>query len=149
MQSEKEFDSESIPKSSLEEKSKEECLQWIKTEPSPPVLEKEPSVAEKETLNSESKIVDCCYTPTDFQNDKCDSLSIKKEVIQEDEEPADNTISKGIEQTVYKQENMETEEEIVSEQTVLSEEKTDNSNTSKMPDLVKEHQENVPAFPII
>lgn len=144
-QSEKELDeTDSVSKSLLEEKSKEECLQWIKTEPSPPVLEKEPSIVDRDTVDSESRIVEPCYTPVDSQNEKCDSLPIKKEIIQEDENPSNNSNSEKIEQKVCKQENMETEE-TVSEQTVLSEEKNDDSsNTSKMPDLVKEHQENVP-----
>lgn len=144
-QSEKELDeSDSISKSLLEEKGKEECLQWIKTEPSPPVLEKEPSIVDRDTVDSESRIAERCYTPIDSQNEKCDSLPIKKEIIQEDENPSNNSNSEKIEQKVCKQENMETEE-TVSEQTVLSEEKNDDSsNTSKMPDLVKEHQENVP-----
>lgn len=144
-QSEKELDeTDSVSKSLLEEKSKEECLQWIKTEPSPPVLEKEPSIVDRDTVDSESRIVEPCYTPVDSQNEKCDSLPIKKEIIQEDENPSNDSNSEKIEQKVCKQENMETEE-TVSEQTVLSEEKNDDSsNTSKMPDLVKEHQENVP-----
>lgn len=137
-------ETDSVSKSLLEEKSKEECLQWIKTEPSPPVLEKEPSIVDRDTVDSESRIVERCYTPVDSQNEKCDSLPIKKEIIQEDENPSNNSNSENIEQKVCKQENMETEE-TVSEQTVLSEEKNDDSsNTSKMPDLVKEHQENVP-----
>lgn len=135
---------DSIPKNSLDEKSKEECLQWIKTEPLPPVLEKEPLITDKETLDSESKVVESCYTPTDSQSEKCDSLSIKKEIIQEDEEPANSNITESVEQTVCKQENTVIEKESVSDQTVLSEEKTDDSCISKMPDLVKEHQENVP-----
>lgn len=135
---------DSVSKSLLEEKSKEECLQWIKTEPSPPVLEKEPSIVERDTADSESRIVERCCTPVDSQIEKCDSLPIKKEIIQEDEHPSNNSNSEKIEQKVCKQENMETEE-TVSEQTVLSKEKNDDSsNTSKMPDLVKEHQENVP-----
>lgn len=137
-------ETDSVSKSLLEEKSKEECLQWIKTEPSPPVLEKEPSIVDRDTVDSESRIVEPCYTPVDSQNEKCDSLPIKKEIIQEDENPSNNSNSEKIEQKVCKQENVETEE-TVSEQTVLSEEKNDDSsNTSKMPDLVKEHQENVP-----
>lgn len=135
---------DSVSKSLLEEKSKEECLQWIKTEPSPPVLEKEPAIVERDTADSESRIVERCCTPVDSQIEKCDSFPIKKEIIQEDEQPSNNSNSEKIEQKVCKQENMETEE-TVSEQTVLSEEKNDDSsNTSKMPDLVKEHQENVP-----
>lgn len=143
-QSEKEPDeADSVSKSLPEEKSKEECLQWIKTEPSPPVLEKEPSI-DRDTADSESRIVERCYTPVDSQNEKCDSLPIKKEIIQEDENPSNNSNSEKVEQKVCKQENMETEK-TMSEQTVLSEEKNDdNSDTSKMPDLVKEHQENVP-----
>lgn len=145
LKSEKEAEeTETASKCSIEENNKE-ALQWIKKEPLPPVLEKETLDIDikKNESDSESKVSDQLFTPADLSNEKCDSISIKKEVVHE-EDSINNCDTEKTEQKVFKSEDIKANV-IVSEQPVLSEAKTDDcSNTSKMPDLVEEGHENVP-----
>lgn len=120
-------------------------MQWIKTEPSPPVLEKEVIEPVKDASKSVEKceLFDLQTTSTDTPVEKCDVVSIKKEITQDDEN-VNNCDTSEIEQKVFKSETLESNE-IISEQPQLSEEKNDDSSdSSRMPELVQESHENVP-----
>lgn len=141
-QTEKDADDvpEKIPDSVFEGKA-DDKVQWIKTEPVPPVLEKETSdlqnsmdsVAEKDHLQ---------YSPAKSCEEECEKIIIKKEVTQEEEPVNDCDISESEQKLVIKVENMEKKKDNF-EDLVLPEENA-YSNTSKMPDLVEEHHVNVP-----
>lgn len=136
-------EADNFSKSPAEESTKEKEFQWIKTEPLPPVLEKETTEIRKNKSHLEDKVCHEHLSTPILPCEKTESVIIKKEIIQE-EDTLKNCDTEKTEQKVFKREDIEANDS-ASEQPVLSEENSDDSsNTSKMPDLVQESSNNVP-----